>query len=151
MLKVKTSVSKKKILELSEKMITLPESFTPHPKIKRLIENRKAMTKGTGSIDWGFAELLSLASLADEGYSIRLSGQDSQRGTFSSRHGVLTDYETTQRFAPLKEFKARYADIVNSPLSELGCLGFEFGYSVADARSLGSSIWRFHQWSANYY
>lgn len=133
---IKTHISDKKLKELASILTTVPESFSPHPKITKILEARAKMTKKEGFIDWAFAELLALASLADGGYSIRLSGQDSKRGTFSSRHAVWFDYKTGEAFEPLQSFKNNFSHVINSPLSEAGCLGFEFGYSVACERSL---------------
>jgi 2-oxoglutarate dehydrogenase E1 component len=134
---IKTSVSKKKLEELTTSLTEVPEDFTAHPKIVKLLESRKSMLEGKGSVDWAFAELLAFASLADSGFSIRLSGQDSKRGTFSSRHAVLFDYKTGETYEPLKKFNNNDSSvIINSPLSELACLGFEFGYSVASEKSL---------------
>ena len=134
---IKTNISKKKLEELTASLTEVPKGFTAHPKIEKLLELRKSMLEGKGSIDWAFAELLAFASLADSGFSIRLSGQDSKRGTFSSRHAVLFDYKTGETYEPLKKFNNNDSSvIINSPLSELACLGFEFGYSVASEKSL---------------
>ena len=132
---VKTNLTTKKLKELAGVLTEIPEDFTAHPKIVKLLALRKKMIT-SGSIDWAFAELLALASLADSGYSIRFTGQDSKRGTFSSRHAVLFDCQTGKPYEPLKRFKSNYSEVINSPLSEQGCLGFEFGYSVASERSL---------------
>lgn len=133
---VKTSVSKKKLEELTTSLTQVPEGFAVHPKIVKLLESRKSMLEGQGAVDWAFAELLAFASLADAGFCIRLSGQDSKRGTFSSRHAVLFDYKTGKPYESLKQFKNKDSSVINSPLSELACLGFEFGYSVASEKSL---------------
>ena len=94
------------------------------------------MVQGKGSIDWGLGEILSFATLANDGFDVRLSGQDCKRGTFSSRHGVIFDHKTGDEFEPLNQFENGKVTIINSPLSEQGCLGFEFGYSVANPKSL---------------
>lgn len=94
------------------------------------------MLHGKGSVDWAFAELLAFASLADQGYNVRLTGQDCRRGTFSSRHAVLSDVETDQPFELLSQIKNGRVEVINSPLTEQGCLGFEFGYSVANPQTL---------------
>ena len=133
---VKTSLTKKKIEDLAHTLTTVPEGFTAHPKIAKLLESRSQMLLGDGSVDWGFAELLAFASLADAGNSLRLTGQDSKRGTFSSRHAVWFDYKKNKAYEPLKQFENNFSSVINSPLSEAGCLGFEFGYSVASERSL---------------
>ena len=96
------------------------------------------MLEGNGQVDWAFAELLSLATMALEGRHVRLTGQDACRGTFVSRHAVFVDFETNQRFNSMQHLASDQGqvDVVNSPLSEAGCLGFEFGYSVADPEAL---------------
>ena len=136
---VKTAVSAKTISDIGKKMVTLPAGFTPHPKIARLIEQRAKMVEkdGTG-VDWPMAELLAFGTLAVDGHHVRLSGQDCQRGTFSSRHSVLKDFETGAECHLLNQLSPKQApvEILNSPLSELGVMGFEFGYSVADPSSL---------------
>jgi 2-oxoglutarate dehydrogenase E1 component len=99
-----------------------------------LLDNRQKMVEGKGAVDWGLGELLALSTLALEGHHVRFTGQDAQRGTFTSRHAVYTDFETNQRYEPLNHLSAKQGavNVINSPLSEQGCLGFEFGYSVAD-------------------
>jgi len=134
---IPTSVTREKLQPMAEKMLTVPDSFSPHPKIAKLLQGRQEMLAGEGAIDWGLGELLAFASLAAEGYHVRLSGQDCKRGTFSSRHGVLFDEKTNEPYEPLNQMGAKgKVHLINSPLSEQGCLGFEFGYSLADANSL---------------
>ena len=133
---VDTSISKEDLLDLGSKITSYPENFTPHSKLKRLLGNRAKMLEGEGFVDWGFGELLAFASLAKQGYEVRLSGQDCKRGTFTSRHGVFFDFNTGEAFEPLNTVSESKVDIVNSPLSEQGCLGFEFGYSVANSNVL---------------
>ena len=111
----------------------LPEGFTPHAKIEKLVLTaRREMASGERKLDWGTAESLALASVAVEGYRIRMTGQDVERGTFSQRHAVLHDYITGERFMPLAHLADDQApvEIVNSPLSEVAVLGFEYGYSL---------------------
>ncbi len=136
--KVKTAVSAKMLQELTEKITTVPANFTPHPKIVKLLQGRAKMLEGDGAVDWGMAEILAYASLANEGRHIRLTGQDCRRGTFSHRQAVLVDFEDGKRLHLLNQLGAKQGlvDVVNSPLSEQGCLGFEFGYSVADRDAL---------------
>ncbi len=137
-LPVDTRVSTDILKKISAAITTLPKDFTIHPKLEKLVESRAAMLNGAGEVDWAFAELLAFGTIADEGRHVRLSGQDCKRGTFSSRHAVLKDFNTAQEhsvFASLKKGKPG-VDVINSPLSELGCLGFEFGYSLADQESL---------------
>ena len=98
------------------------------------------MLQGDGKVDWGFAELLAYGSLAEEGYNVRLSGQDCKRGTFSHRHAVYFDRKTSEAYSPLDNItEPGKFSCINSPLSELGCMGFEFGYSVASEKTL--TLW----------
>ncbi|MDM8554052.1 2-oxoglutarate dehydrogenase E1 component [Desulfococcaceae bacterium HSG7] len=127
---VETGVAKERLTELTRRLCELPQDFTLHPKLKRLLTKRlKAVETGSG-IDWANAEALAFASLIDEGTPIRLSGQDSGRGTFSQRHCVLTDIKTEERYVPLNALGNASFDVCNSPLSEFGVLGFEYGYSM---------------------
>jgi len=136
MASVITHVSEAKLKELAQEILNIDKTFTPHPKIIRLLENRAKMMEGAGAVDWGFAELLAFASLADQKYPVRLSGQDCKRGTFSSRHAVLFDYETGKANELLQKKNWAPVNVINSPLSELGCMGFEFGYSVGNPNTL---------------
>jgi 2-oxoglutarate dehydrogenase E1 component len=137
-LPVETGVPAKTLKAIGKALTTVPQGFTPNPKLARLLDSRGKMLDGKGNVDWGFGELLAIGSLALEGHHVRLTGQDSQRGTFTSRHAVFTDFETNQRYESLNHLGGKQASVhvVNSPLSEQGCLGFEFGYSVADPESL---------------
>ncbi len=110
----------------------LPPDFHPHPKIKKLLQVREQMAIGAEPLDWSAAESLAFASIACGGIRIRLSGQDSERGTFSQRHSVLHDYQDGHTYMPLQHVCERQApvEIINSPLSEVGVLGFEYGYSL---------------------
>ena len=121
-----------RLAELLRRASTVPESFRPHPKLKRLLEARREMAEGKKPLDWGAAETLALASLAAEGVRIRLMGQDTARGTFSHRHAVLYDHEDGYPFVPLQNVATEQApvEIGNSPLNESGALGFEYGYSL---------------------
>ena len=131
---VETGVAAAQLRDIVQKVTKVPAGFTPHPKLARLLENRQKMVEGKGAVDWGLGELLALSTLALEGHHVRFTGQDAQRGTFTSRHAVYTDFETNQRYEPLNHLSAKQGavHVINSPLSEQGCLGFEFGYSVAD-------------------
>jgi 2-oxoglutarate dehydrogenase E1 component len=128
-----TAEPKARLAAMLEKLTELPEGFHPHPKIERLLEARRQMAKGERPLDWAAGEALAFASLALEGWRVRLSGQDCQRGTFSHRHAVLHDVENGSTYTPLQNLAHDQApvDLVNSPLSEVGVLGFEYGYSVA--------------------
>jgi 2-oxoglutarate dehydrogenase E1 component len=110
----------------------LPDDFHPHPKIERAIEARRKMAQGSQPLDWSAAESLAFASLAAQGIRVRLSGQDSARGTFSQRHAVLHDYQDGHQYIPLQHVTPEQAavEIYDSPLSEAGVLGFEYGYSL---------------------
>lgn len=130
---VATPIPKAMLSELLRKQTMVPESFTPHPKIERLVLNaRREMADGERKLDWGAAEGLAFATLAVEGFRIRLTGQDSERGTFSHRHATLHDYVTGERYMPLRHLNEEQApvEIINSPLSETGVLGFEYGFSL---------------------
>jgi 2-oxoglutarate dehydrogenase E1 component len=127
-----TAVSREKLAELLEAQARVPESFHPHPKIKKLLQTRQQMAAGAEPLDWSAAESLAFASLAVQGVRIRLSGQDCERGTFSQRHAVLHDYQDGGNYAALQHLGREQApvEIINSPLSETGVLGFEYGYSL---------------------
>jgi 2-oxoglutarate dehydrogenase E1 component len=116
----------------------LPEGFTIHPKLKGLMNRRLEMSQGKAPIDWGGAEMLALGSLVLGGTPIRFVGQDAQRGTFSHRHAALRDYNTGDKYVPLANISENQAPIifVNTMLSELAVLGFEYGFSSADPRNL---------------
>lgn len=129
---VDTAVPAEKLLALSERVLALPEGFRAHPKVLPLLKGRHDRLAAGEPFDWGTGEMLAYASLLAEKTPVRLSGQDAQRGTFSHRHAVITDVETGERFAPLSqiaEWPARF-EVYNSPLSEAGVLGFDFGYSL---------------------
>jgi 2-oxoglutarate dehydrogenase E1 component len=129
---VSTTVPREKLSAWLEAQTQLPESFHPHPKIKKLLQTRQQMAAGAEPLDWPAAEALAFASLAAEGFRIRLTGQDAERGTFSHRHSVLHDYQDGTRYMPLRHLASNKApvEIYNSPLSEVGVLGFEYGYSL---------------------
>jgi 2-oxoglutarate dehydrogenase E1 component len=129
---VDTAVDQEHLAELLTKLSQVPAGFTLHPKIARVLETRAAMAQGKQPLDWAAAEALAYATLLTEGYSVRLTGQDTERGTFSHRHAVLHDVKTGACYYPFQNLSPVQADctILNSPLSEVGCLGFEFGYSL---------------------
>jgi 2-oxoglutarate dehydrogenase E1 component len=135
---VETAVDRDRLLDYDRQLHSWPEGFRVNPKLERQLARRsEALAKGAG-IDWAHAESLAYASLIAEGTPIRLSGQDSARGTFSQRHLTLRDVETGERHTPLQalaEAKAPF-EVYNSPLSEAGVLGFEYGYSTASPDSL---------------
>ncbi len=130
--RVETAMSQATVSDLLKRQTQLPDSFNPHPKIKRLLKNRGEMADGTRMFDWGGAEVTAFATMLASGYRIRISGQDSGRGTFSHRHSVLHDYESGEAYTPLCHIDPEQADfeVWDSPLSENGPLGFEWGYSL---------------------
>ncbi len=127
-----TAVPAERLAEIGAGLAHLPEGFSAHPKIKRLLESRVAMTKGQRPVDWATAELLAFGSLVLEGHFVRLSGQDSGRGTFSQRHAALADQRTGEDYVPLEHLHPDQAKfkVYDSPLSEAAVLGFEFGVSL---------------------
>ncbi|MDE3069002.1 MAG: 2-oxoglutarate dehydrogenase E1 component [Verrucomicrobiota bacterium] len=127
-----TGVEKQKLAALLDAQTRLPADFHPHPKIQRGLEVRRKMAQGGHALDWAAAESLAFATLATEGVRVRLSGEDSGRGTFSHRHAVFHDCEDGHLYTPLQHVAPDQApvDIWNSPLSETGVLGFEYGYSL---------------------
>ncbi|WP_372790491.1 multifunctional oxoglutarate decarboxylase/oxoglutarate dehydrogenase thiamine pyrophosphate-binding subunit/dihydrolipoyllysine-residue succinyltransferase subunit [Paraconexibacter sp.] len=128
---VKTAVSADRLRVLNEEILTHPDGFTVHPKLVKQLERRRAALGEEGGIDWAHAESLAFASLLTEGIPIRLTGQDVERGTFSQRHLVLHDAKTGQTVSPIQNLPGALApfELHNSPLSEIACLGFEYGYS----------------------
>jgi 2-oxoglutarate dehydrogenase E1 component len=129
---VETGVRRDVLESLLMRLVALPEGFQPHAKIGRLLENRVQMAAGSMPLDWSAGEALAYASIAMQGLRIRISGQDSQRGTFSHRHAVIHDAITDETYCPLEHLGPDQApvEIFNSPLSEAGVLGFEYGYSL---------------------
>jgi 2-oxoglutarate dehydrogenase E1 component len=129
---VDTSVDRDRLVQLLHMLTTLPADFHPHPKIQTGLRLREQMARGERPLNWAAGEALAFATLATEGVRVRLSGQDSERGTFSHRHGVLHDVETGRRYMPFQNLAPDQApvDLYNSPLSETGVLGFEYGYSL---------------------
>ncbi|XWN32524.1 MAG: 2-oxoglutarate dehydrogenase E1 component [Devosia sp.] len=133
-----TGVDEAELKAIGERLTTIPEGFNIHRTIGRFLDHRrKVMDSGKG-IDWALAEALAFGSLLQDGYPVRLSGQDVERGTFSQRHSVLYDQETEDRFIPLNnlgEGQAHY-EVINSMLSEEAVLGFEYGFSLAEPNAL---------------
>jgi 2-oxoglutarate dehydrogenase E1 component len=129
---VLTGMDQAELARLLDVQTHLPADFHPHAKIHRFLESRREMAAGARPLDWAAAEAAALASLAAAGYRIRLSGQDTTRGTFSQRHAVLHDFQDGHRYTPLQHVSDGQApvEIINSPLSEAGVLGFEYGYSL---------------------
>ncbi|CAL8976216.1 2-oxoglutarate dehydrogenase E1 component [Rhodoplanes serenus] len=134
----KTDVPIEVLRDIGDKITTVPAGFQAHRTIQRFLDTRrKALETGEG-IDWATAEALAFGSLLVEGHPVRLSGQDSERGTFSQRHSVLIDQETENRHTPLNYVKPGQArfEVINSMLSEEAVLGFEYGYSLAEPNAL---------------
>jgi len=129
---VVTAVPREKLAGWLTAQTQLPTDFQPHPKIKKILQARAQMGGDQEALDWSTAESLAFASLACQGVRVRLSGQDSERGTFSQRHAVLHDYQDGHTYMPLQHLAPDQApvEIYNSPLSEVGVLGFEYGYSL---------------------
>jgi 2-oxoglutarate dehydrogenase E1 component len=132
-----TAVGGDRLRSLNEELLRVAEGFEPHPKLMKQLERRRQAIE-EGGIDWGQAETLAYASLLVDGIPIRLTGQDTERGTFSHRHAVLHDVHTGERFTPLQSLDEASAsfEIYNSPLSEYAAMGFEYGYSVAAPEAL---------------
>ncbi|HEY7097294.1 MAG TPA: 2-oxoglutarate dehydrogenase E1 component [Terriglobales bacterium] len=128
---VETALSAEEVHELTEKLTQYPAGFHIHPKVKKLLEQRAEMGAGKRAVDYGMAEALAFGSLVKHGTRVRLSGQDSRRGTFNQRHSVLLDIENEKEYVPLQHISDDQApcDIYNSTLSEAGVLGYEYGYS----------------------
>jgi 2-oxoglutarate dehydrogenase E1 component len=140
--RVVTAVPADKLRELNEQLLRTPDWFTPHPKLMRQLERRRETVEqrnqGGGGIDWGQAEALAFASLLVDGIPVRITGQDTERGTFSHRHAVLHDLNTGGTYTPMQHLDEATAsfEIHNSPLSEYACVGFEYGYSAAAPEAL---------------
>src|SRR5215471_5456478 len=133
-----TGVAIDRLREMGRQLASVPEGFRPNPKIARQLEAKRAAIEAGEGIDWATAEALAIGSLCAEGTHVRMSGQDSGRGTFSQRHAVLVDQETEARYIPINHVSPGQApfEIIDSPLSEAAVVGFEYGYSLADPSTL---------------
>ncbi len=140
-----TSVAKETLKKLGKAINTIPSDFAIHKKIKIVFDKRLQAIEKEDEIDWANAESLAFASLLNEGIGIRLSGEDSSRGTFSHRHAAVIDQESEQKYIPLKHIKENQArfEVWDSPLSEYGVLGFEYGYAAAEP-------WKLVIWEAQF-
>jgi 2-oxoglutarate dehydrogenase E1 component len=129
---LETGVPQQTLEHITDRITTVPPGFGAHPKIQRLLQARRQMGTGQQPIDWGMGEALAFGSLVLDGRLVRLSGQDSRRGTFSQRHAVIVDQNTEKEYVPLAHIRDEQAffRIYDSPLSEAAVLGFEFGYSL---------------------
>ena len=128
---VDTGLTREKLAEVTAGLVRVPAGFHLHPKVAKLLEQRTEMGQGKRAVDYGFAEALAFGSLVLEGSPVRLTGQDSQRGTFNQRHAVLIDTETEHNYLTLSHLSRQQAfcEIHNSSLSEAACVGFEYGFS----------------------
>lgn len=136
-----TGVSLEKLQQFGPRLTAIPEGFTAHRTVERFLERRRKVIEAGTEIDWSTAEALAFATLLEEGHPIRLSGQDSERGTFSQRHSVLYDQNTERRTIPLNHLsdtQARF-EVINSMLSEEAVLGYEYGYTLAEPNAL--TLW----------
>ncbi|MGB5948044.1 MAG: 2-oxoglutarate dehydrogenase E1 component [Parvibaculum sp.] len=136
-----TGVDLEVLREVGLKLSEVPKGFNIHRTIQRFMDNRRKMIDTGEGIDWGMAEALAFGTLLREGFKVRLSGQDSERGTFVQRHSVLNDQETEDRYIPLNHIAENQApyEVINSMLSENAVLGFEYGYSLAEPNAL--ALW----------
>ena len=140
--KLVTAVDKTTLQTIGDAFVNVPDGFVPHPRVKPVLDRRHEASRN-GGIDWAFAELLAFGSLVLEGRTVRLSGQDSRRGTFSQRHSVLIDRENGAEYTPLNHLKPIDGEhgggrfmVYDSPLSEFAVVGFEYGYSVGNPDAL---------------
>ena len=134
----KTTVSPDVVRRVGEAVTRVPQGFSVHPKLAKLLQTRLEMSQGNVNSDWAMAEAFALGSLMLEGHAVRFVGQDAQRGTFSHRHATLHDYNTGEKYYPLAHISPDQAPmaIVNTMLSELAVLGFEYGFASADPKNL---------------
>ncbi|MDR7301217.1 2-oxoglutarate decarboxylase [Haloactinomyces albus] len=135
--KLETKISEEMVQHIADAHVNLPEGFTPHSRVKPVLERRAKMGR-EGGIDWAFGELLALGSLAVAGHPVRLTGQDTRRGTFGQRHSVVIDRKTGSEYTPLQNLAGNQAKFLpyDSSLSEFAAVGFEYGYSVASPDAL---------------
>jgi len=133
---VDSAISQKLFDSLGKTLTTIPEGLAVHKTLNRVIDAKAEMFKSGENFDWATGEALAFGSLLSEGYGVRLSGQDSGRGTFSQRHAVWTDQNTENKYIPLSTVPHGRFEVLDSPLSEYGVLGFEYGYALADPKSL---------------
>ncbi len=130
-MEIDTGVPERELTAMGEAVASYPKGFHIHPKVKKLLEQRLEMARGKRAIDYGMAEALAFGSLVKQGTPVRLTGQDTRRGTFNQRHAALTDIETEKDYVPLEHVSPNQAwfEVYNSPLSEASVLGFEYGFS----------------------
>ncbi len=133
---IQTAISEEEMRRLGEVLTTVPPDFNIHKTLQRILDAKKEMFASGQGFDWATAEALAFGSLIADGQCVRLSGQDSGRGTFSQRHAVWVDQRTGDKFIPLTTVEGGRFEVRDSPLSEFGVLGFEYGYSLADPKTL---------------
>jgi 2-oxoglutarate dehydrogenase E1 component len=133
---VDTAISRKLLDSLGRTLTTVPDDVTVHKTLERVLEAKRQMFANGEGFDWATAEALAFGSLVTEGHGVRLSGQDSGRGTFSQRHAVWVDQKTERKYIPLTQLPHGKFEVYDSPLSEYGVLGFEYGFAMADPKSL---------------
>src|SRR4051812_8542358 len=133
---IQTAIGDDELRRLGEILTTVPQGFNIHKTLQRVVDGRKAMFDSGEGFDWATAEALAFGSLLADGQCVRLSGQDSGRGTFSQRHAVWVDQQTGEKYIPLTTIESGRFEVRDSPLSEFGVLGFEYGYSIADPQTL---------------
>ena len=133
-----TGVTADTIKKIGKRITYIPEDFNAHPTIRKIFENKKKMFENGTGFDWATAEQLAFATLLEEGYPVRLSGQDSGRGTFSQRHSVLRDQKNNSYYTPLNNIskKQKRFEVIDSLLSEFAVLGFEYGYALSEPTTL---------------
>ena len=133
-----SGVEKNKVIEIGKNITSIPTNFAIHKTLKKIFDNKNKMFSENKPIDWSTAESLAFGTLLDEGFSVRLSGQDSGRGTFSQRHSVLRNQDSHERYIPLNNISKNQKkfEIIDSLLSELAVVGFEFGYSLSEPETL---------------
>jgi len=135
---VSTGTNVAKLIPMLQRSFTVPDDFSINAKLKRIIDQRLVMLEGDVPLDWGMGEIMAFASLVEEGFHVRLSGQDSRRGTFSHRHAIWIDQVDEKQYVPLNHLREGQGqfEAIDSPLAEASVLGFEYGYSLADPNSL---------------
>ena len=135
---VNTSISEEMVARYTERLTTIPEHFSLHPTVKRIMDNRRMMGAGEVPMDWGFAECMAYAALLDQGFPVRISGQDSGRGTFFHRHAVIHNQDDGATWLPLQHIREGQPSflVINSTLSEEAVLAFEYGYASAEPNAL---------------
>ncbi|HJU77634.1 MAG TPA: 2-oxoglutarate dehydrogenase E1 component [Sphingomicrobium sp.] len=131
-----TAIGEEEMRDLGDVLTRVPQGFHIHKTLQRILDAKKAMFESGEGFDWATAEALAFGSLVADGCGVRLSGQDSGRGTFSQRHAVWVDQQTGEKYVPLSAIERGRFEVCDSPLSEFGVLGFEYGYSLADPRCL---------------